>query len=331
MYLFWESTLRCNLNCLHCGSDCSTDARVPDMPFEDFLNAITPLHKQYPKNSITIILTGGEPLVRKDLADCGKKLRENSFRWVIVTNGILYDKEKHIELLNAGMGAITLSIDGLEASHNWMRGSKISFKKAISALKLIGSNKRLNSDVVTCVNQRNFGELDQICELVFQSGIKAWRLFTIAPIGRAKNHDELFLNNNEMKDLMEFIVRKRNQGINVSFSCEGYTGSYEEKVRDGFFFCRAGIHISSVLADGSISACPNINYSFIQGNIYKDDFLDVWNNRFQDMRNRDWAKTGQCAECKDFKYCNGNGLHLWDEKRENVLVCHNQMIKDATN
>jgi radical SAM protein with 4Fe4S-binding SPASM domain len=76
-----------------------------------------------------------------------------------------------------------------------------------------------------------------------------------------------------------------------------------------------------VLIDGSISACPNINRSFAQGNIYQDDFLDVWNNRFEIMRNRSWSKVGKCANCKDFKRCNGGAMHLWDEKREDILCC----------
>lgn len=327
MYLFWECTLRCNLNCLHCGSDCSKDASVPDMPFDDFLNAILPLHKHYKRDAIIVIITGGEPLMRKDLAENGRRLRENGFRWGIVTNGILYDKEKQNELLNAGLGSITLSLDGLEDNHNWLRGTSVAYKKALNALELIGSQKRLNADVVTCVNQRNFSELDKISDLVHQHGLSQ-RLFTISPIGRAKDNPELFLTNAQMKEMMDFIVEKRKEGHEISFSCEGYTGKYEEQVREGFFFCRAGIHIGSILADGSIGACPNIDHSFVQGNIYKDDFADVWMSRFQDFRNRSWARTGICADCKEFKYCNGNGLHLWDEKRDEVLVCHHRRISD---
>jgi radical SAM protein with 4Fe4S-binding SPASM domain len=93
-------------------------------------------------------------------------------------------------------------------------------------------------------------------------------------------------------------------------------------VRDASFFCRAGVNIGSVLIDGSISACPNINRSFAQGNIYADNFLDVWQNRFQVMRNREWCKTGQCASCKSFHDCNGGAMHLWNERRDGIMTCH---------
>ena len=97
-YLFWECTLRCNLNCIHCGSDCKTDNTTKDLPFEDFLKAILPLKEKYKSDSITIAITGGEPLLRKDLPECGLELRKNGFRWVIVTNGYDYTPEIHSKL-----------------------------------------------------------------------------------------------------------------------------------------------------------------------------------------------------------------------------------------
>ena len=86
--------------------------------------------------------------------------------------------------------------------------------------------------------------------------------------------------------------------------------------------------IASVLADGSISACPNLRSNFIQGNIYKDDFMDVWNNKFDVMRDRSWTKKGECVKCEFYKYCQGNGLHLYDENK-NLMFCHLEKLKQA--
>lgn len=122
---------------------------------------------------------------------------------------------------------------------------------------------------------------------------------------------------------MDFIKETRKEKkINLSYSCEGFLANYENEVRAGYFFCRAGVNIASVLADGSISACPNINHSFIQGNIYKDDFLEVWNNKFQIMRERSWTKKGICTDCNVYKWCMGNGIHLYDDTAGQVLTCH---------
>ena len=326
-YLFWECTQRCNLNCLHCGSDCNFDSTNRDMPFADFLKAIHPLKNRYKQDSITVVLTGGEPLLRNDLSQCGKTLRENGFRWGIVTNGFAYDADTHARFLASGMGAITVSIDGLEETHNWLRGNRRSFSKAVQALDLITSSDRLFYDVVTCVNSRNIDELPELEDFLISKKVKAWRLFTIAPIGRASDNPDLQLNSNQIIRLMDFISLSRmDKQIDIKFSCEAYVGSYEKKVRDSFFFCRAGINIASILNDGSISACPNINRHFIQGNIYKDKFLDIWDNKFDVMRSRDWTKTGDCLECTDYKNCNGGAMHLWTEKQDCIMTCINKKI-----
>ena len=331
-YLFWECTRRCNLQCIHCGSDCDCDVRTPDLPFEDFLNAILPVTKTHKRDSIIVAITGGEPLLRKDLPDCGRELRKHGFHWGIVTNGYDYTPDTHGNLLGAGMGSLTLSLDGLEPAHNWLRGNNQSFERAVKALKLITSSIGLNYDVVTCVNRRNIDDLEQLKAFLIEQKVKAWRLFTISPIGRAADNDELRLTPIHLRRLMDFIVKARkDKNINTTFCCEAYLGNYELKVRDSCFFCRAGIHIASVLIDGSISACPNINRSFIQGNIYNDDFLGVWNNRFEVMRDRSWTKTGICLDCKEYKNCLGGALHLWNEKKDEIMFCIHKQLRTLSN
>ena len=327
-YLFWECTSRCNLNCLHCGSDCSKDSSFEDMPLSDFLSALDTIESK--PGNFTVVITGGEPLLRKDIELCGREIRKRGVRWSIVTNGYLYDRERHISLLNAGIGALTISLDGLEATHNWLRNTRNSFLKVDNAIDLAVSSSRLNFDIVTCVNRRNINELQPIYDYLIRKGVKAWRLFTIVPIGRAKNNPDLLLKDFQFRELMDFISLKRKEkSIDIKFSCEGYVGKYELKVRDSFFFCRAGINVGSVLIDGSISACPNIDRAFSQGNIYTDNFNEIWKTKYQSFRDRSWTKTGQCEKCSDYLYCQGNGLHNWQKNKENVLICHNEKIEKA--
>ncbi|MFA6484619.1 MAG: radical SAM protein, partial [Bacteroidales bacterium] len=153
-YLFWECTLRCNLNCLHCGSDCTANPEIPDMPAEDFLRTTQSISQQHKASEITVVITGGEPLLRKDIAEVGRKLRDQGFRWSLVTNGLNLTTGRLNELMNAGLGAITVSLDGPEPEHNWLRNNPDSYQRAIEAIKLIANYPRLNSDVVTCVNKR---------------------------------------------------------------------------------------------------------------------------------------------------------------------------------
>jgi radical SAM enzyme (rSAM/lipoprotein system) len=298
------------------------------MPFEDFLKAILLLKEKYKPSDILVVITGGEPLLRKDLPRCGGILKEHGFRWGMVTNGYNYTPDIHKSLLASGLGTITVSLDGLKPSHNWLRANDQSFDRAVKALELISSSGQVFYDVVTCVNRRNINELEKLKDFLIEKQIRAWRLFTISPIGRAAGNDEMALTPSQLKQLMDFIVQARaDKRIQVTFSCEAYVGQYEKKVRNAYFFCRAGIQIASVLIDGSISACPNINRNFVQGNIYKDSFLYVWENRFEMMRDRNWTKTGICRNCKDYRNCLGGAMHLWDEKKDGIKACiHQQLI-----
>jgi len=328
-YIFWECTLRCNLNCKHCGSDCTRDSITPDMPAIDFLKALDQLNGiiNYP-NKTMIVLTGGETLLRNDIEELGLKLYEKGFPWGIVTNGMLLNKQRLVSLMKSGMRAITISLDGMEASHNWMRGSGKSYNRALAAIKLLPQTENLEYDVVSCVNRRNFNELSQIRDLLVDIGVKEWRVFTITPIGRAKEQVDLQLEPHQFKALFNFIKKTRQENkIKLNYGCEGFLGSYEGEVRDNFFFCHAGINIASVLVDGSISACPNLRDNFIQGNIYKDNFADVWQNKYQKYRDRSWTKTGICSDCEFYKHCEGNGMHLRDSKTGDLLICHLKKIK----
>lgn len=79
--LFWECTLRCNVSCRHCGSDCHVSASVPDMPVEDFLKVIDDITPYVEPNKVLVIFTGGEALVRKDIEKCGLELHRRGYPW----------------------------------------------------------------------------------------------------------------------------------------------------------------------------------------------------------------------------------------------------------
>ena len=329
-YIFWECTLRCNLSCIHCGSDCMKDSSISDMPREDFFKALDEITPVISPNKTMIVLTGGEPILRNDISDIGTELYRRGFPWGVVSNGMGMQKPMIEKLLQSGIRAMTISLDGLEDSHNWLRGNKHSFKHAIHAISLLGKTEGLRYDVVTCAHQRNINELPELYDLLIKLGLKEWRIFTVFPIGRAKQHEELQLDPVEFKGLFDFIENVRKEGrIKLNYGCEGFLGNYEGRVRDNFFFCRAGINVASVLADGSISACPNLRDNFIQGNIYKDSFKDVWQNKYQMYRNRSWTKTGVCEDCEFFTYCEGNGMHLRDEKSGELLFCHLNRMEEG--
>ena len=209
--LFWECTWRCNLSCRHCGSDCKNSSTLPDMPAEDFLRVVDSIKPHVDSHKLNIVITGGEPLVRNDLEYVGYELYKREFPWGIVTNGLLLTQERLDSLRRAGLHNITVSLDGLEDNHNWMRGNHRSFQKAYGAIKMLARLEDLNFDVVTCVNQRSLPELGKLKELLIEAGVKRWRLFTIFPSGRAARYPEFELTKD--MSLMRIIMRCRSRDI----------------------------------------------------------------------------------------------------------------------
>ena len=320
--LFWECTLRCNAACLHCGSDCRVNSECKDMPAADFLRVIDSLTPHVNPHTTFIILTGGESLMRRDLEKVGRALYDREYPWGMVTNGILLDRRRFDGLLASGIHTATVSLDGFQEEHTLMRGHPKAFENASNAIRMMAQEPGFIFDVVTCVNQRSLPRLAEFKEYLISLGVRSWCIFTIFPVGRAKAYPELQLSNEQFTSLMDFIVATRKEGrIAVNYACEGFLGGYENEVRDLFYHCEAGVSVASVLADGSISACPSIRSKFYQGNIYKDDFWTVWNEGFGMYRDRSWARQGICNDCKMFRYCRGNGMHLHDEEGK-LLVCH---------
>ena len=362
--LFWESTLRCNVHCLHCGSDCSSSEITPDMPAEDFLRVIDQsVTPHVDPHKVLIIISGGEPLMRKDLAEVGAALKQRGYPWGMVTNGLALTEKRFKELMAAGLRSIAISFDGLELDHNWLRQHPLAFEGATRAIKLAAQygvqrgstvvqhgsklsnteREALNNieqapapaeqpnglvwDIVTCVNQRTINQLDEMQQYLWSIGVRNWRLITIDPMGRAAENPELILTPEQHRQVLDYIREKRKQGLHISYSCEGFMPDYEMEVRDHLFHCAAGISIASILIDGSISACTSVRGKYYQGNIYKDDFWEVWENGFEPYRNRKWMKKLEpCNNCKLFRYCEGGGMHLRQEDGALMLCHHNKLM-----
>lgn len=326
--LFWEMTLRCNLNCRHCGSDCRADIAAKDMPLEDFLRVldqeITP--NVNPKD-LLIIFSGGEVLMRKDLEQAGREVTKRGYPWGMVTNGMALSPERLSKLVDAGLRSISVSLDGFADIHNHIRRNNTSFDKAVAAIDEILKYDNLACDVITCLTPPMVTRLEEFKEWLIARGVDSWRIFSIFPAGRAAGDTSLNISGREFRTTLDFIKHTREEGrIDVSYACEGFLGDYEAEVRDHFYQCAAGVSVASIRVDGSISGCTSVRSNYTQGNIYKDKFWDVWQNRFKPFRNREWTRKGECADCKVWKHCQGGGMHLRDNNGD-LMYCHYQKLK----
>lgn len=332
-YLFWECTHSCNLRCRHCGSDCGGKMSAEELTTEEIMEAFRSISCNFDARTIMVAVTGGEPLMRADLFEVMKYVTSLGFRWGMVTNGTLVDHKAVEKCRDAGMSTVTVSVDGLAETHDYIRRLNGSFDRSINALKLFKSSGYFSVvQATTCVSDYNFDELRRMYDLFKSTGVDEWRLLTVNPIGRAKDDSRFNISSDQLVKLLDFIVEsRRKSGMRVTFEEEGFLGpDYEGRVRSSPFYCPAGINIASILCDGSISACPNLPRSLIQGNIRVDDFHDVWNHRYQPFRDLSWKKTGECKDCEWWPYCTGNSLHLWDIEKGQPVICHIHAIKEGS-
>ena len=325
-YLFLEVTQRCNLRCRHCGSDCGREARAGELSTDEWLRFLAYLPERFDRRQLVLVVTGGEPLARPEFGRLTRAMRERGLAWGLVTNGWALTDRNVERLVADGVSSVTVSLDGMRESHDWLRGVPGSYDRALAGIRRLAAAGLPFFDVVTCANPRNLPELPQVLETLRDAGVRDWRLFSIFPLGRAKGDPELLLADDGFRGLLDFIrserARLRGDAFRLRFSCEAYLPrDLDAAVRDEPYFCRAGIDIASVLCDGSIGGCPNVPRTLVQGNVRTDDFATVWNDRFLPYRDRSWMRTGPCVSCREWKRCLGNSLHLWDDAAKRTAYC----------
>ena len=332
LYLFLEITRKCNLNCLHCGSDCKADANAAELTTDSWLKIIDYISENF-SPELVFVITGGEPTVHKDLLKIVKNIQKNNRRWGMVTNGMNMTKDRMDKLIDAGLYSITLSLDGLEKSHNKLRNHPKAFEKVLNALSIVGNSTVNFKDAVTCVYPDNLYELDKIAEILIEKKITTWRLFRIFESGRAYNNPITQMTFEQTQIMLEWIKNNKKKyekrGLNLNLSCEGWLPfDYDKQLRDNPFFCRSGVNMASVLCDGNITGCSNNDESFYVGNVLRDSFSYVWENKFSDFRERNWINNTICKQCEHVKDCQGGSIHLWKLGDEKPKFCYAKKISD---
>lgn len=333
--LFWETTLRCNAKCKHCGSRAGENTKyVDELTTEEIEKTLKSIADKYDASKILLNITGGEPLLRKDLFEVMEYAVNLGYHWGITTNGMLINDEIIKKMKETKLATMSISLDGLEETHDKFRMCKGSFNKILENIEKLRKDKFLHSfQITTVVNKSNISELEEMYELMKKLEVDSWRVVNVDPIGRANDNVNLLLEDKDYKYLINFIKEKREKSdFDVTFGCAHYLGMpYEKETRKNMFFCTAGYTTASILYNGDIYVCPNVERrkELIQGNVRENDFIDVWENKFKWFRNLDKFKNKECKKCKDWKYCRGDSLHTWDFENCNPKICLNKVLKEG--
>lgn len=323
-HLYFELTTRCNEHCFHCGSNCDYTS-FNELTTDEWKRLLDEVREDFDISKMMLCITGGEPLLRQDFFEIMSYAYQLGYVWGMTSNATLITPEIAHRLAVCGMKTISVSIDGLEGTHDRLRGLKGGYQKAIEGIQnLINEDAFTSVQITTVVNHENIGELDALFEIFKGIDIDSWRVIHLEPIGRALQRPEMMLTKEDYVYLFDYIRQKRKEGYPLEFGCSHYLGlKYEGEVRDWYWLCNAGVYTASIMANGDIGACLDIERrpETIQGNIYQSRFSEVWNSEFRIFRKDISDSSETCRDCVHKRFCRGDARHSWDYERMEPMVC----------
>jgi AdoMet-dependent heme synthase len=184
----WESTVACNLACVHCRAEAQTEPTQDEMNtaevqelIDDIASFATPI----------LIISGGEPLMRPDIFEIARYASARGLRAALSPNGTLIDADVARRIQQAGVSRVSISIDGATAvDHDAIRGVPGAFDAAVEGIAACRA-QGLSFQINTTVMRQNVGALDALQQWAIEQGAAAWHLFMLVPTGRGAIDDEI--------------------------------------------------------------------------------------------------------------------------------------------
>ena len=322
----WEITLRCNLNCLHCGSAAGV-ARLDELSTKEALDLCEDLAKI---NVDEICLMGGEPFLRKDWYEIGKKIRDLGMKLDIITNGCHKNKDEIIKkLVTLDPFTVAVSIDGgTEKIHDTIRRGG-SFKKSMEFLFAV-KEAGLPPTVITTASKINYKDLPNLRDILLGKGI-AWQIQVATPVGRFNK--KYALSEEEFYAVGLFIASMEEKYSSKEMPVAGahdlgYNSQYMPclGLYPDWRGCPAGLLSFGIRSNGGIIGCLSCSDKYIEGNVREQSIVDIWNDPNAFAYNRKFKKEHLGENCRDCKYgesCMG-GCESQSTSRTGVL--HNDPL-----
>ncbi|MBC8391159.1 MAG: radical SAM protein [Deltaproteobacteria bacterium] len=294
----WLTTYRCNSNCIYCEAS-SNEVDCEELTTEQIKAVLDGLGELEVKH---LFITGGEPLLRKDLFDVLEYAKGRQITAGMITNSLLHEKFKH-HIKEAGFKSIWTSVDGIEETHNTNRGYPDAYQITLDAIRYYSEINIPLRVVNTLVHPGNYGELPELFEALKEAGINRWRLALAIPVGRGKD-DKWALSPEKIEETFRFVTKTRND-FDVELSEElGYLGCWDIKTKNSPFICPSGLTFCVIMPDGNVLPCQVVyDTKYSEGNVKDTSFNEIWKNGFK--RFRDARLDGNCSTCIHRKACSG--------------------------
>lgn len=325
-YIIWDCTRRCNLSCTYCGA--ARDENVQEMTTEQIKFIIDQLAGI--KRGMFAV-TGGEPLLRKDLPEVLAHAILRGLKTGIATNGYSLDQATAKWIQEIGVHSVQVSLDGPEKTHNSLRGNEESFARAVEAIENLTRLKVPLVSVATTVTAYNLQEIDALRLILLHLGIKLWRLAVVMPIGRAQSLNN-YLDGKGLTWLLNY-VRENDSGNLHIYIGENLTflGSWEKQIRNGPAICPIGFTACCIGVDGSLRGCPEQGNrpENREGSLLETSFQQIWQEGFGRYRERNILKEDEkCFKCGSQFDCFGG---CWVMRRESRHCIYEMLSTSAQN
>jgi radical SAM protein with 4Fe4S-binding SPASM domain len=306
-----ELTLRCPCRCITCGSRAGAP-RVRELEHQEWLDVIAALADL---GCQRISLMGGEPLLTPRWAELASAARDRQIIVDMISSGQGLDQDVALRIRDSGLHAVTISVDGLAATHDGQRGLPDCFQRALQAIRLV-DHAGLKVGVTTQVNRGNLAELEALAPILEDAGVLGWQLQMTLPIGRAEAQ-ALALAPAEMPELLRVLRRlAQRRGLRPHLTDNiGYCTHDDLMLRTlqgGFprpwLGCRAGLDALGVTSDGRVKGCLALPDACVEGNLRERSLADIWNNANGFAYNRQFTPKqlgGACTQCRHSDRCRG--------------------------
>ena len=319
----WNFTNRCNLSCLHCYSKSGLDA-IDTLSTDKIMQTLPKLKSNGVK---FIIFSGGEPLTRKDIFDIASRCKELGIITYLSTNG-LYVKKGNAKKILDTFNYIGISIDGSAKVHDKFRGLEGAFVESMKAVDLLNSYNQTKVGIRFTITKETYSDLKFIFELAQSHNIPKIYISHLVYSGRGLDNLKMDLSKEQRIEAVEYILDKAFEYYDSGRDIEIVTGNME---MDAILFLNrfsklypeyandmrqrlinwggnsAGRKLLNIDAEGNVK--PDPFYPSIIGNIFNQDFSDIWTNKptelLEKLRVYPRVLKGKCSNCKYLEICNG--------------------------
>jgi radical SAM protein with 4Fe4S-binding SPASM domain len=340
IYVVWEVTLQCDLACRHCGSRAGRE-RQNELDTSECLDLVRQMAELGVKE---VTLIGGEAYLRDDWTDIVRAIREHGMSATMTSGGRGLSRERTEAAAKAGLQSVSISLDGLEQTHDRLRNLKGSFKAGLAALE----NLRAAGIKVSCntqINRLTMPELPELLELIAREGVHSWQIQLTVPMGRAADEPDVLLQPFDLLEFFPLLARLKGRmdelkvrlwpGNNI-----GYFGPYESLLKGGMprghmASCGAGRTTIGIESDGAIKGCPSLpTEAWTGGNIRDASLRDIWERsaplRYTRDRTVEKDLWGFCKTCYYAEECRAGCTwtsHLIYGKPGNNPYCHHRALE----